>query len=113
MCPIDAWYYLQNYNVTMAFYSHVDGDGLCEALLELARRLYRVATLTISQNGSRCFRNLDGDGETSRSPNGKTDLEERPSTNKSRSWFPLLHTGETIFAAHTFELSIEWRHLFL
>jgi 3-hydroxymyristoyl/3-hydroxydecanoyl-(acyl carrier protein) dehydratase len=102
--PEDAWYYLQNSNVTMPY------SMLMEIALQPCGLLgaYMGSTLQFPEMDL-YLRNLDGDGETFTLPTG-TDFRGKTITNKSVLVSSVAY-GETILQRYTFELSIDG-HLF-
>jgi PfaB family protein len=102
--PEDAWYYLQNSNVTMPY------SMLMEIALQPCGLLgaYMGSTLQFPEKDL-YLRNLDGDGETFTLPMG-TDFRGKTITNKSALVSSVAY-GETILQRYTFELSIDG-HLF-
>jgi PfaB family protein len=102
--PEDAWYYLQNSNVTMPY------SMLMEIALQPCGLLgaYMGSTLQFPEKDL-YLRNLDGDGETFALPTG-TDFRGKTITNKSVLVSSVAY-GETILQRYTFELSIDG-HLF-
>jgi 3-hydroxymyristoyl/3-hydroxydecanoyl-(acyl carrier protein) dehydratase len=102
--PEDAWYYLQNSNLTMPY------SMLMEIALQPCGLLgaYMGSTLQFPEKDL-YLRNLDGDGETFALPTG-TDFRGKTITNKSVLVSSVAY-GETILQRYTFELSIDG-HLF-
>ena len=102
--PEDAWYYLQNSNVTMPY------SMLMEIALQPCGLLgaYLGSTLQFPEKDL-YLRNLDGDGETFDLPTG-TDFRAKTITNKSILTSSIAHGG-TILQRYTFELSIDG-HIF-
>jgi len=102
--PQDAWYYLQNSNITMPY------SLLMEIALQPCGLLgaYLGSTLQFPEKDL-YLRNLDGDGETFELPTG-TDFRGKTITNKSVLTSSIAHGG-TILQRYTFELSIDG-HLF-
>jgi len=102
--PEDAWYYLQNSNITMPY------SMLMEIALQPCGLLgaYMGSTLQFPEKDL-YLRNLDGDGETFALPTG-TDFRGKTITNKSVLVSSVAY-GETILQRYTFELSIDG-HLF-
>jgi len=102
--PKDAWYYVQNSNVTMPY------SMLMEIALQPCGLLgaYLGSTLQFPEKDL-YLRNLDGDGETFALPTG-TDFRDKTITNKSVLTSSIAHGG-TILQRYTFELSIDG-HLF-
>ncbi|MFK8056363.1 MAG: PfaB family protein [Saprospiraceae bacterium] len=102
--PEDAWYYLQNSNITMPY------SMLMEIALQPCGLLgaYMGSTLQFPDKDL-YLRNLDGDGETFALPTG-TDFRGKTITNKSVLVSSIAY-GETILQRYTFELSIDG-HLF-
>jgi len=98
--PEDAWYYLQNSNVTMPY------SMLMEIALQPCGLLgaYLGSTLQFPEKDL-YLRNLDGDGETFDLPTG-TDFRAKTITNKSILTSSIAHGG-TILQRYTFELSID------
>jgi len=98
--PQDAWYYVQNSNVTMPY------SMLMEIALQPCGLLgaYLGSTLQFPDMDL-YLRNLDGDGESFDLPTG-TDFREKTILNKSVLVSSIAHGG-TILQRYTFELSID------
>jgi len=120
MCLRDAWYYLQNYNVTIALF-HVDGDCLCSLCGLLALHTLSPSTDNFPEIGIFISTGIewgDGPGKHSALPTGTDFLERKGHITNKRPWlvFPQRCIRcETIFCTAAIPLitPIHWWHLFI
>ena len=98
--PVNAWYYEQNSNITMPY------SILMEVALQPLGLLgaYLGSTLQFADKNL-YFRNLDGDGELLKLPEG-TDFRAKTISNKG-VLVSSIAMGGTILQNYTFELSLE------
>lgn len=102
--PNNAWYYLQNSNVTMPY------SMLMEIALQPCGLLGAyLGSMLQFPNKDLYLRNLDGDGETFALPEG-TDFRGKTITNKSILTSSMAY-GDTILQRYTFELLVDG-HIF-